>query len=480
MTDSTKRLLSANNYNLKINIHCDIDYLEKEKKNGNNQKLFVNKNKTNNININNSSGKKNFIYTKANNNSNNNKINTNINNNINNDINNDINNNNNNNINNDININTKKNNKNIIYSKPRHFRSKKLLNSNSNSFNIEKSNNDSDDDFIHNNEESNSFDTEEELAQNFNVLDKEFSKFVENLIKERPLENLSKMKNVDEMMSFTKDNIITFLNYQQDYNDKMKKSLDNYDKYHKLYKKYSQKYANKIKQMKILEKKQKINEIKKSMNNNSFISNLFRMVDIKNNEIDLYEFIKGDNDLENDFDLEENLNINEINNNIDNANKNHNLLNELLNNCITYYGNNEKIFEIIPQNLINGYSKSYIKNIKNYKNEDNILDISLADNEENVSEDGSGCSKEDFDSKKLKYVVSNVNDEIDYELDNYLKNICSNNKKMKINKFNKIHDNNYKYGDIQIIIIEEGDNIKIKDDKGVFPIEQFLERNKNI
>ena len=91
-------------------------------------------------------------------------------------------------------------------------------------------------------------------------------------------------------------------------------------------------------------------------------------------------------------------------------------------------------------------------------------------------------SKGDDESKnqKLEYVISNVNDEIDYELDNYLKEICRNNKNVKINKFNKIHDNNYKYGDIQIIIIEEGDNIKIKDDKGVFPIEYFLEINKHI
>ena len=458
MTDSTKRILSINNYNLKINIHCDIDYLEKEKKNGNNQKLLVNKNKNNTIDVNDSSAKKRFIYNKINNK---------------------------NNKDNNININSKKNYNTIVYSKPRYFQNKK----HSNSFDIEKNNNDLDDsdDIIikNNNEDNNSFDTEEELNQNFNIIDTDFSNYIPNLIKEYPLENLSKMNDINEMMSFTKDNIIKFLNYQQEYNEKVKKSLDNYDKYYKLYKKYSQKYANKIKQMKFLEKKLKINEIKKSMNNNSFISNLSKIVDIKNSEIDLYELIRNDNDLE--YDLEENLNINDINNYINKENKNYNVLNGLMTNCIAYYGNDQKINKIIPQNLIDNYNlnknyKNYTKNNNIIKIEENILDVSLADNDENVSEEVMESSNGDDESKnqKLKYVISNVNDEIDYELDNYLKEICRNNKNIKINKFNKIHDNNYKYGDIQIIIIEEGDNIKIKDDKGIFPIEHFLEVNKDI
>ena len=60
-----------------------------------------------------------------------------------------------------------------------------------------------------------------------------------------------------------------------------------------------------------------------------------------------------------------------------------------------------------------------------------------------------------------------------------MKEICRNNKNIKINKFNKIHDNNYKYGDIQIIIIEEGDKIKIKDDKGIFSLDNFIKLNSN-
>lgn len=65
------------------------------------------------------------------------------------------------------------------------------------------------------------------------------------------------MKDVNDMVLFTKNNIIRFLDYQQEYNDKCKKAIDNYDKYFRLLKKYSQKYANKFKQLKVLEKRKK-------------------------------------------------------------------------------------------------------------------------------------------------------------------------------------------------------------------------------
>ena len=449
MTDSTKRILLINNFNLKIKIYCDIQYLDKEKINVNSPKLIVNKNNK----INNSVVNKHYVYSKIIQKSNSQKNNKNQ---------------------NQTSFTSEDSNKknNLIYSKPRNFINKEKSNLFNTEKNINMNNNNNSLEYT----EDNSSDTEEALTKSFNLTDNEFSRFVPNLIKERPLENLSKMNDINEMMSFTKDSIIQFLNYQQDYNDKIKKGIDNYDKYYKLQKKYSQKYANKIKQMNILEKKQKINEIKRTLNTNSFVSNLFRIVEIKNNEMDLFTQIRGDNDLEDDF--EENLNINDINNNINEKNKNYKLLNELMNNCISYYRSNEKIYKIFPKSLIENYDKN--KDFKNNKNEENFLDVSLADSDENSLVNEGEESKGDNDNKKLKYVDSYVNDEIDYELDNYLKEVYRNNKNVKINKFTKIHDNNYKYGKMQIIIIEEGDKIKIKDDNGVFSIEKFIELNSVI
>lgn len=445
MTESSKRILGLDNDNLKINIRCNIEYVNNIENNSSNKVLHVNRsNKINESIIN-----KHFIYNtiSENNNSkdenqyNNNKV-----------------------FLEDSPLKSMNKKNNLVYSKPRNFSSKKK----SNKYNIKNAISSDD-----NNDSSYSYDTEEELSQKVVFYDEEFSKFVPNLIKEYPLDNLTKMKDVNEMVLFTKNNIIKFLDFQQEYNDKSKKAIDIYDKYFKLLRKYSQKYSNKFKQLKILEKKEKINEIKKSLNRNALASNLFRIVDIKNNENELYKQIIGENNnIEADIDIEGNLNINE---NIK-INKNYELLTDILNNCIYNNKNNNKIKKVIPKSLLDNYNLNYHHQNKEIKNEDNILDISLVDSIDNINNEENANSI----SNKLKYVESNIYDEIDFELDDCLKEFYSNNKNIDVIKFKKIHDNNYNFGGIQIIIIEEGDKIKIKDDKGVFTLEKFLKMNSNV
>ena len=445
MTESSKRILGLDNDNLKINIRCNFEYVSNIENNSSNKVLHVNRsNKINESIIN-----KHFIYntiseninSKDENQYNNNKV-----------------------FLEDSPLKSMNKKNNLVYSKPRNFSSKKK----SNKYNIKNAISSDD-----NNDSSYSYDTEEELSQKVVFYDEEFSKFVPNLIKEYPLDNLTKMKDVNEMVLFTKNNIIRFLDFQQEYNDKSKKAIDIYDKYFKLLRKYSQKYSNKFKQLKILEKKEKINEIKKSLNRNALASNLFRIVDIKNNENELYKEIIGENNnIEDDIDIEGNLNINE---NIK-INKNYELLTDILNNCIYNNKNNNKIKKVIPKSLLDNYNLNYHHQNKEIKNEDNILDISLVDSIDNINNEENVNSI----SNKLKYVESNLYDEIDFELDDCLKEFYNNNKNINVIKFKKIHDNNYNFGGIQIIIIEEGDKIKIKDDKGVFTLEKFLKMNSNV
>ena len=151
------------------------------------------------------------------------------------------------------------------------------------------------------------------------------------------------------------------------------------------------------------------------------------------------------------------------------------MLTDILNNCIYYNQNNNKIKKAIPKSLLDNYNLNYHHQNKEIKNEDNILDISLVDNIDNINNNDNDKSN----SNKLKYVESNIYDEIDFELDNCLKEFYNKNKNINAIKFKKIHDNNYNFGDIQIIIIEEGDKIKIKDDKGIFTLEKFLKMNSN-
>ena len=67
MNDSTKRILSINNLDLKLKIHCDINYINKESNKKNKQKISVNINKKgkNFQKENNSIINKNYVYTKT-------------------------------------------------------------------------------------------------------------------------------------------------------------------------------------------------------------------------------------------------------------------------------------------------------------------------------------------------------------------------------------------------------------------------------
>ena len=439
MTDSTKRILSIGNINLKLKICCEIRNIEKYKEiiQSNKQKFLIVNKKAYKSKININSVKiHHFIYTKKNSNQvkNLNHLDT-----------------------EEDNINLNMNNNNLVYNKPRNYSKKKLKkiigdeNDSLNSLDEEK--------ILSKSKETNEF------------TNNEFSDFVHNLIKENPLEDLMKMNNIDEMILITKNNIVKFLNYQQEMNNLIKEQIDKNNEFRKLLKKYSQKYANKIKKWKILEKKQKINGINKKLINSKVISSVNKIIEIKNNEINLFKEISNNCD-EYDYNIEYNLNINEINNLNDNNKNNYNILYNLLRNCISKFGKNENIMKIIPKNL-----RDINNNLNNNETEVNCLDTSLADNDDNFI-NIKNC--EENENSKLKYIESNSNDEIDYELDEYLKAFYENNKNIPIIMFKKIHDNNYKYGKKQIIAIEEGDTIKIKDDNGIFPLNKFLELNAYI
>ena len=149
-----------------------------------------------------------------------------------------------------------------------------------------------------------------------------------------------------------------------------------------------------------------------------------------------------------DNDLKKNLNNNDLNNN--NLNNN-NLKNSNLNN-----------YKLNANNL----NRNYTDNTDN-DNDTNTFkdDESMMDNFENVV-------------GKFDYVQGKRHDDIDCELEQNLQEVFGQGNNQVIGpKFKKVQDNNYKFGDKDVIILEEGDNLMVVYDKRKIPLAQFIQEN---
>ena len=215
--------------------------------------------------------------------------------------------------------------------------------------------------------------------------------------------------------------------------------------------------GNEEPKVKLRAKARRIPNVNTDKVNNNLNDNLKRNLDndLKNNDIkknlnnDLKRNLNNDYKKNLNNDLKKNLN-NDLKKNLDNNNINNNKLNN---------------------NNLNNYKLSK-KNSLNRKNTDN-------DNDTNTwKDDESMMDNMDNVIGKFDYVQGKRHDDIDCCLEENLQEVFGQgNNEVVGPKFKKVQDNNYKFGDKDVIILEEGDNLMVVYDKRKIPLAQFIQEN---
>jgi hypothetical protein len=298
---------------------------------------------------------------------------------------------------------------------------------------------------------------DEELNNtNFNV-SSEFFDFIPNFEKKYPLEKLNTMSDPYEMINYTKNIITELLNYQINYYNILKNSMNLNRKFNELLIKYNEKYRLTLKKINKIEEENKKNDIQNELitdiHRNDF-NNLKQLIPLKQSELDLYREMYSINIDENEL-----LNYSEeqMKQMEEKKTKDANtqlLLIRVLKNIYNKFG---------PLNKIINQSNS------NENERNNIITLS-AKYDLPISEEVPENNEE------FEYVYSSNPDETDHKMESYLKNLYSQKKVPKI-IFKKISNNNYEYGTQKVTIKIEGDKIKAKCLGGFLSLDKFIDNN---
>ena len=306
-----------------------------------------------------------------------------------------------------------------------------------------------------------------EVSNPVQPIDEEFTEFMQKFIEKNPLEQLSQFNDINEMMTYTKNVIDKLLCYQQEYYERLKTSIALNNRLNELLVKYNEKYRNIVKKVHRLNEETNSNDMRKDAVVNvhrTENSNLKQIIPLKMKELKLSQEMCGDNIKDILLQTKEkNKNINNEKNmsNISNINiKKKNIYMKLLKNCVKNYGPFESLFnkENLEQFNNNEQQKKIIENIKQELNKE----------KENKEEENI--------NKKLEFVITEVPDELDIKLNQYLTSIYSENRLPKI-KFIKIKDNLYQYGSQNVTVVNEDNMIKIKYEEGDLLLDNFIEIN---
>ena len=298
---------------------------------------------------------------------------------------------------------------------------------------------------------------DEELNNtNFNV-SSEFLDFIPNFEKKYPLEKLNTMSDPYEAINYTKNIITELLNYQINYYNILKNSMNLNKKFNELLIKYNEKYRLTLKKINKIEEENKKNDIQNELitdiHKNDF-NNLKQLIPLKQTELDLYREMYSinidDNELLN-YSEEQMKQMEEKKTKDANTQL---LLIRVLKNIYNKFG---------PLNKIINQSNS------NENERNNIITLS-AKYDLPISEEVPENNEE------FEYVYSSNPDETDHKMESYLKNLYSQKKVPKI-IFKKISNNNYEYGTQKVTIKIEGDKIKAKCVGGFLSLDKFIDNN---
>ncbi len=298
---------------------------------------------------------------------------------------------------------------------------------------------------------------DEELNNEIGPVSSEFLDFIPNFEKKYPLEKLNQFSDPYEMINYTKNIINELLNYQLNYYNILKKSVNLNKKFNELLIKYNEKYRLTQKKINKIEEENNKNEIQNELitdvHRNDF-NNLKQLIPLKQTELELYKEIYA-------VDLDEN----EL----------HNYSEEQMKQIEEKKSKDENTLSLLVRVLKNIYDKygplnKIVNQTNSNENErNNIINLSAKYNLP-LSEEANG------DKEEFEYVNSNSPDELDYKLEMYLKYFYNQKKVPKI-IFKKISNNNYEYGTQKVTIKMEGDSIKIKSTGGFLLLDKFIENN---
>ena len=297
---------------------------------------------------------------------------------------------------------------------------------------------------------------DEELKNPINNAPQEFFDFIPNFEKKYPLEKLNEISDLNEMINYTKNIIIELLNYQINYYNILKNSVDINRKFNELLLKYNEKYRLTLKKLSKLEEENSKNEFQNELiiEHRNDYNNIKKLIPLKQNELELYKEMYSIN-----------LDVNEVQKYSEEQMKQmeekkskdditESLLIRVIKNIYDKFG---------PLNKIVNQSNS------NEDERNNIINLSAKYNLP-ISEEVLETNDE------FEYVTSNNPDEIDHKLEKYLKILYGQKKVPKL-IFKKLSNNNYEYGTQKINIKVDGENIKVKSFGGFILLDKYIENN---
>ena len=306
-------------------------------------------------------------------------------------------------------------------------------------------------------EQGNASIIDEELKNPINIASQEFLDFIPNFEKRYPLEKLNEIADPNEMINYTKNVINELLNYQINYYNILKNSVNINRRFNELLLKYNEKYRLTLKKLSKLEEENAKNEIQNEMVTNldrNDFNNIKQLIPLKQNELELYKEMYSIN-----------LDSNEIPKYSEEQMKQ-------MEEKKSKDANTELLLIRVLKNIYDKFGP--LNKIVNQSNSDesergNIISLSVKYNLP-ISEEVLETNDE------FEYVISNNPDEADHKLEKFLK-VFYNQKKIPKLLFKKLSNNNYEYGTQKINIRVDGDNIKVKSFGGFISLDKFIDNN---
>ena len=303
-------------------------------------------------------------------------------------------------------------------------------------------------------------DIDEEIKNNNKTQNNiELMEFIKTFIKEHPLEKMDEFNTPYELMMYTRSILNELLTYQVNYYSSLNTSLNLNKKLNQLLFDYNEKYRLILKKINKIEEDTRKNEIKNELISNKInVENksIKQLIPLKQQELDFLKNICALN--QNKKNEEEKLNEEQMKQLEEKKIKDANtqlLLIRILKNIYNKYG---------PLNNIINKENSDENEIKNILNLSEKYDLPISEQNEIL---------------EMENVICDTPDQVDTQLEMYLKNFYRNKNGIKIN-FKKIGNNLYEYGTIKANIILDNNTIKVKTNEENIDLDKFIEKYAKI